>query len=220
MNPENFLKYWGTRRLATGRMFNILTSNYTVSDINEEESRDALDALQDFLLTHEGQHPLILSQEMKYPPRVDTYLVYSSPLQNKNLYDLVTCLQRQEDRCGFFRNAALELEGVEKVSPREYKYFVSRDVASPSILNNMAMFSSWGQGLELEFQRLEVVFAERDEKIPLYQLEQERWAGGRDWTLDMGPWIVEENYYYLLFTYRGGGPEKSLNFPKGFGGES
>ena len=217
MNPESFLKYWSTRRLAAGRMFNILTSNYTVLDINEEESRDALDALQDFLLTHEGQLPLTLSQEMRYPPRVDTYLVYSSPLQNKNLYDLVTCLQRQEDRCGFFRNAALDLEGVEKVSPKFYRL---TGTGTPSALNNMAFFSSWGRGLELEFQRLEVVFAERDEKIPFYQLEQERWAGGRDWTRDMGPWIVEENYYYLLFTYRGGGPAMSFNFPKGFGGES
>lgn len=219
MNPESFLKYWSTRRLATSRMFNILTSNYTVSDRKEVESRDALDALQDFLLTHEGQLPLTFSQEWRYPPRFDNSLIYSSPLQNKTLYDLVTCLQQQEDRCGFFRNAALDLQGVEKVSPTFHRLTAS--VREFDIVpHTMTYFSSWGGGLELEFQRLEVVFAERDEKIPFYQLEQERWAGGRDWTRDMGPWIVEEDYYYLIFTYRGDGPGKSFNFPKGFGGES
>ena len=75
-----------------------------------------------FLLTHDGQLPLNVLQEWSLPPRVDRYLVYTSPLQNKGVYDLITCLQRQDDRCGFFRNAALNLAEF-----GEYTYYIPLD---------------------------------------------------------------------------------------------
>jgi len=222
VNPESFIDYWGKRRLAANRVFNILTSNYVVATIDRLGGGNALDILQDFLLTHDGQLPLNVLQEWSLPPRFERYLVYTSPLQNKGVYDLISCLQSQEDRCGFFRNVALELAAF-----GEYTYHIplTKRIQIDNPIRNYSSFGTWvnddgNKGLELEFQRLEVIFADFDEKIPFYQLEQERWEGVRDWTQDMGPWTIEENYHYLMFTYLGDGSFKSFNFPSGFGGES